>query len=206
MIAPDLQPLAQPIDNLRILEDNPRRGDVLAVARSYERFGQRKPIVALRDGTVIAGNHQLQAARSLGWTEIAVVYVDDDEVTAKAYALADNRISDLGTYEDDLLVEYLTQIRDSIDDISVTGYTEDDVQALLVFTSKLADDESSFLADIMGEQASLGTLEQPREDMETLTFVLPKEQKLQVIDALRDLMKAKGLDNTSEALYYKVVR
>ena len=56
-----------------------------AVARSYEAFGQRKPIVARRlrrerngfpTGEVIAGNHQLQAAKSLGWTHIAVVFTD----------------------------------------------------------------------------------------------------------------------------------
>ena len=45
-------------------------------------FGQRKPIVVRRsDNVVIAGNHTMQAAQALGWSEIAVVWVDDDEVT-----------------------------------------------------------------------------------------------------------------------------
>jgi ParB-like chromosome segregation protein Spo0J len=99
-IAEDLRPLAQPIDLLKLLPGNPRRGDVEAVMRSYDRFGQRKPIVARRDGTVIAGNHQLQAAQRLGWSHIAVVWTDDDDLTAKAFALADNRTADLGAYDD----------------------------------------------------------------------------------------------------------
>ena len=100
VIAADLAGLATPVDDLRTLDGNPRRGDVPAVARSLMAFGQRKPIVARRDGTVIAGNHTLVAARSLGWDRIAVVWVDDDDTTAKAFALADNRSAELGGYDD----------------------------------------------------------------------------------------------------------
>ncbi len=78
MISEDLEPLATPIADLRELPGNPRVGDVGAVARSLDQFGQRKPIVALRDGTIIAGNHTWKAANQLGWEKIAVVYVDDD--------------------------------------------------------------------------------------------------------------------------------
>lgn len=100
MIADSLASLAVPVDRLRPLEGNPRRGDVRAVARSLARFGQRKPIVVRRaDGVVIAGNHTLAAALELGWTEIAVSWADDDEATAKAYALADNRTSTLGGFD-----------------------------------------------------------------------------------------------------------
>jgi hypothetical protein len=129
-IAKALGPLAVPIGNVRPMERNPRRGDVEAVARSYERFGQRKPIVVRRDakarkrngsptGEVIAGSHQLLAAEQLGWTEIAVVFVEDDDRTATAYALADNRTADLGTYDDDVLAELLRELG------------EDDVDGLL---------------------------------------------------------------------------
>ncbi|MBK9179891.1 MAG: ParB N-terminal domain-containing protein [Acidimicrobiales bacterium] len=85
VIAPDLAELAAPTDTLLLLAGKPRRGDVDAVARSLATFGQRKPIVARRsDRTVIAGNHTLLAARQLGWPAIAVVWVDDDDVTARA--------------------------------------------------------------------------------------------------------------------------
>ena len=61
-IVPDLAPLAYPVAKLSPLPGNPRRGDVQSVARSYSTFGQRKPIVARREGDggiVVAGNHQL---------------------------------------------------------------------------------------------------------------------------------------------------
>jgi DNA modification methylase len=131
MIAEDLKALAVPIKKLKPLPGNPRRGDVEAVRRSYERFGQRKPIVAQRDGTVIAGNHQLKAAQALGWSEMAVVWVDDDEQTAKAFALADNRTADLGSYDNDALAELLADVAVDPELLLATGYTDADLEALI---------------------------------------------------------------------------
>jgi hypothetical protein len=90
--------------------------------QSYDRFGQRKPIVARRDGTVIAGNHQLQAAQRLGWSHIAVVWTDDDDLTAKAFALADNRIGDLGNYDFGDLEAMLAEVRLDPLLLSATGF------------------------------------------------------------------------------------
>lgn len=130
MIADDLIPLATPIENLRHWEKNPRKGNVEAVAKSLARFGQRKPIVASRKtGEVIAGNHTLAAARHLGWKQIAVVWVDDDEQTATAFALADNRTQDLGFYDEELLDELIESIKEQ-DLLIATGYTEDIDEAI----------------------------------------------------------------------------
>jgi DNA modification methylase len=131
MIHDDLKHLARPVGDLKLLPGNPRKGDVEAVKRSYERFGQRKPIVALPDGTVIAGNHQLLAARALGWEEIAVVTSDDDEQTAKAFALADNRTSDLGHYDNEALAELLANVAVDPELLLATGYTDADLEALI---------------------------------------------------------------------------
>lgn len=131
MIVKQLQGLAHPLKKLKLLPGNPRKGDVEAVKRSYERFGQRKPIVARPDGTVIAGNHQFLAAKALGWDEMAVVFVDDDEQTAKAFALADNRTSDLGTYDSEALAELLADVAVDPELLMATGYTQADLDALI---------------------------------------------------------------------------
>jgi len=133
VIATDLHSLAYPLEKLRLLPGNPRRGDVEAVRKSLATFGQRKPIVARRDDkVVIAGNHTLQAAQALGWTEIAVVWVDDDETTSKAFALADNRTADLGTYDETALAELIGQVG-SIDPelLEASGWDQQSVQDLL---------------------------------------------------------------------------
>jgi ParB-like chromosome segregation protein Spo0J len=134
-IVSGLEPLAFPVDRLTPLPENPRRGDVEAVARSYATFGQRKPIVARREGDggiVIAGNHQLAAARELGWEKIAVVWVDDDDITAKAFALADNRTADLGTYDDSDLLAMLQAVHDADAELFASTAYDDDSLAELI--------------------------------------------------------------------------
>lgn len=123
MIADDLRPLARPISDLLPMPGNPRLGNIEAVMRSYDTFGQRKPIVARRDGTVIAGNHQLEAAKRLGWSEIAVVFVDDDDLTAKAYSLADNKTGDLASYNYADLDAMLAEVRVDEALMEATGFS-----------------------------------------------------------------------------------
>lgn len=127
-----------PLGNLSLLDGNPRVGDVKAIGESYVRFGQTKPIVANKrgyrakggvpQGVVIDGNHQLLAARALEWKELAVVFVDWDAEQATAYSIAANRMSQLGTYDSEALLEMLQ----NIDDLTGTGYTAEDVEGLSV--------------------------------------------------------------------------
>ena len=139
-IADDLTTLAYPVEKLKHLDGNPRKGNVEAVKKSYEKFGQRKPIVATKDGEVISGNHQLAAARELGWNKIAVVFTDDDELTAKAFALADNRTADLGTYDDDLLADMLGSVSSDLELLEATSFDEKDLIALVKKQEVIEDD------------------------------------------------------------------
>lgn len=132
-IAESLRALAVPIDGLTLLPGNPRRGDVEAVARSLVAFGQRKPVVVRRDGVVIAGNHTTMAARDLlGWPELAVVYVDDDEATGKAFALADNRTGTLGGFDDADLAAMMAEVEAFDPELLIAAsYSSADIAALL---------------------------------------------------------------------------
>lgn len=140
-IADSLRPLAVSIDEPQLLKGNPRVGDIDAVAKSLDRFGQRKPIIVQRQSKeVIAGNHTLQAARRLGWTQIAVLWTDDDEATAKAFALADNRTAELGTYDDDALAAMIADVLEADEALlEDASYTLDDLEALLGETAAPAD-------------------------------------------------------------------
>jgi DNA modification methylase len=139
-LAKGLEALATPIENIDLLPGNPRKGDIKAVAKSYETFGQRKPIVVKKTGEndlgytgiVIAGNHQLQAAKLLGWEKIAAVFVEDDEDTAKAYALADNRTAELGGYDPEALEKLVEELRDTNPELlGATGWTDKDLAEVI---------------------------------------------------------------------------
>jgi len=79
-----LKSMAVDIDSLSPLEGNPRVGNVDAIMASYSEFGQVKPIVARKneDGTstVIAGNHQLEAAKALGWDEFELAAIESESI------------------------------------------------------------------------------------------------------------------------------
>lgn len=135
-IIPDLLPLAFPVAKLKPLPGNPRRGDVAAVRRSYETFGQRKPIVARRvdggEGIVTAGNHQLLAALEMESETIAVAWTDDDDATAAAFALADNHTADLGSYDEDDLLAMMQAVAAADGDLfDATAYTDKDIERML---------------------------------------------------------------------------
>jgi len=117
----DLKPRGVKIDELRQDPGNARRHDdrnVSAIARSLERFGQRRPLVVARGAGgalyVIAGNGTLEAARSLEWPSLLVTEVpaDWDADKARAYALADNRTAELAGWDEDRLGDYLEAATD----------------------------------------------------------------------------------------------
>lgn len=134
-----LRPLLVPIAELQPHPKNPRRGNFEEIARSLDRFGQQRPILALPDGTIVAGRHTWGAAlEHLRWSHIAVVRSDltDDEVMG--YLLADNRTAELGGYDDDLLIEALTDQYER-GKLAGTGWTPDDYDDLLAQANKVAE-------------------------------------------------------------------
>jgi ParB family chromosome partitioning protein len=113
MIAPGLRALAVPLGDLTPDPANARKhpeGNIEGVKGSLTVYGQRKPVVAnRRTGHVLAGNGTLEAARQLGWTHLAVVWVDDDPATAAGYAVADNRTAELAGWDNEALDRLLRE-------------------------------------------------------------------------------------------------
>ena len=95
-----------------------------AIIKSLEQFGQRKPIV-VHNNVVIAGNGTLEAAKALNWDEITITEVpsDWDTETAKAYAIADNRSSELAEWDFQNLYETLAELTEA-DALEYTGFSQ----------------------------------------------------------------------------------
>jgi len=129
------------LPELRPYPDNPRRGDVAAITASLRELGQYRPIVVNRlTMEVLAGNHVLEAAVALGWKRVDVTFVDVDDDGARKIVLADNRTSDLATYDSEDLLELLSEVGD----LTGTGYDQGALDELIEEVSgsmPLADDE-----------------------------------------------------------------
>lgn len=129
-IAEGLRGLAVPIDDLHVDPANARKNHALdRIASALKDYGQRKPIVAnrLQNGKVEAGNGTWLAAKhKLGWSHIAVVFVDDDPATAAAFGIADNRLGELSEWDKDALGALIPTVEDLF-----TGFTEAETRDLL---------------------------------------------------------------------------
>jgi ParB family transcriptional regulator, chromosome partitioning protein len=134
-IIPALREHAVPVGDLRLDPANANmhpEKNLNAIKDSLAAFGQRQVVLARKgNNTVIAGNGRLLAARALGWSHIACVFVDDDDMTAVRYAIADNRTSELSEWDNDVLSMLLSTIKDDLGFLDGTGFDDGDLDALL---------------------------------------------------------------------------
>lgn len=104
------------------------------VMRSLKEFGQHAPLVVQRSsGRVLVGNARLEAMQRLGWSECAVMYVDDDDVKAVKRALADNKTGDLSGWHKDVLEGLIKEIRDleEVEIPEIPGFDEAEIADIL---------------------------------------------------------------------------
>ena len=121
----DLRVKYVPIGDVRPYEDNPRRNDgaVQAVAASLREFGWKQPIVVDADGTIVVGHTRYKAAQALGMDEVPVVVASDlTPEQCAAYRLADNRVGELATWDNELLAQEL----DGLADLDMSAFGFDD--------------------------------------------------------------------------------
>lgn len=125
---------------LNLFHMNPRVGNVPAIMASLRANHQFKPVVVNtgthtgRPNEVLAGNHTVMAIRNLAeqypdeeqWQNVLVHRIDVDDDRATRIVAADNRTSELGSFDDRLLLELLGDL----DELDGTGYEPNDLQAL----------------------------------------------------------------------------
>ena len=162
-----LQGLLMPLDSLIALSHNPRVGNVEAIMASYEEFGQVKPIVVRpnTDGTatVLAGNHQVEAVRRLGWTHIAAVPIDADDKRAVAFALADNRTMELGHTDpvgaSHMIIEIVDEYNDLMENLKwddyEIAYYEEQAQRVVGPGDDVVGFITPVITEVVGEAAEM---------------------------------------------------
>jgi len=102
-----------------------------AISASLRRFGQQKPIVVDAQGLVRAGNGTLLAARQLGWSQIDVVRTTLRGLEAAAYSIADNRTTDLSSFDEPELARLLQQLRAEDGGLDGVGFSTGEIDRLL---------------------------------------------------------------------------
>lgn len=107
---------------------------------------EARPVIALPDGTVVAGNMRLRAVRELGWPTIATVYADLDPQRAKLWMLRDN--NEYGDWGDSTLATLLSDLRDDGADLELTGFDTGHLNKLLKSLEPTPEDTEPQLGQV----------------------------------------------------------
>lgn len=115
--------------------------------QSITRFGFTNPILAMEDGTVVAGHGRLIAALQLGLVDVPCIVLEGmSQDEARAYCLADNRLADLGEWDAAALEAELLSLGDLDHSLLAdAGFTEAEVTDIL-------SGEADFPADDAGDE------------------------------------------------------
>lgn len=130
-VRPELLETAElvPIDELVPFPGNARLHDDELLRESLQLHGQYRAIVVRREGRIVlAGNGTMSNARDLGWTHIAVSWVDCDDATARKINLLDNKASDEARDDESALLELLAALQGNY---VGTGWAQSDYDRLL---------------------------------------------------------------------------
>jgi ParB-like chromosome segregation protein Spo0J len=131
----------------RSLTPNPRNAkrhdddQIRALKASIARYGFTAPVLIDSAGMILAGHGRTRAAIDAGLATIPAIRLDLSADDARAYALADNKLAELGGGWD------LEVLRQELADLSTmpeleTGFSESEIQTLLHgITRKLSREE-----------------------------------------------------------------
>ena len=184
------------IDDVSPHPRNVRQGDVGAIMESLSAHGQYRPIVVQKStGSILAGNHTWKAAKTLGWKEIAVTYVDVDDEKALRILLIDNRANDLATYDDSQLADLLQMLASTEIGFDGTGFDGDDLDDLLF---KLNGSLGSMTE---GMSNSERREEYEARGVRSFVFPYPEHQYEDMVGMLKKMRDYYGADNNADALF-----
>lgn len=120
------QLLMVPIDDLVPYANNARvhsKAQIDKLRASLREFGFVTPVLIDFDNNIIAGHGRVEAARAEGMSQVPCVLVTNlTEAQQKAYVLADNRLSELASWDEPLLKMELENLSHLEFDTGVIGF------------------------------------------------------------------------------------
>ena len=124
--------------------NNPRTHSdqqVAQVAASIKEFGFNNPILLDEHNGIIAGHGRLAAAQKLGMELVPTITLAGlTEAQRKAYVIADNKLTENGGWDYDLLAVEIDRLKELEIDIDLTGF---DAEELQVITQDVAFEPAS---------------------------------------------------------------
>lgn len=141
---------------------------IAQIRASIREFGFINPVLIDAAGNIIAGHGRVLAAQAEGMTEVPCVLVEHlSDAQRRAYILADNRLAEMSGWDLDMVAIELGDIRDAGLDLTLTGFTEADLE--------LEQETEYDFSDFDEENAKMEGLEEV-----TISVIVPKKHREQV--------------------------
>ena len=117
---------------------------VSQIASSIREWGWTNPVLVAEDGTIIAGHGRVLAARKLRIADVPVMTATGwTDAQKRAYAIADNKLTLNGGWDDELLGLELGEFEVLGFDLDLIGFTEGEREILAAqFTEGLTDPDA----------------------------------------------------------------
>lgn len=130
------------VDQLVAYKNNARRHSryqIEQLAKSIQQFGFNVPILIDGNNTIIAGHGRLMAAKTMPDIEtiptIKLEHLSEDE--KRAFILADNKVTDLASWDDEIIKQEIESIIETSPGIEVSGFDMDDFGHDILTTNEL---------------------------------------------------------------------
>ena len=123
------------LSNIKPYKNNPRRSvkTIAKIVTSIKEFGFKQPLVLDKEGVIIVGHSRYLAAKELGLETVPCVIAKElTPQQIRAYRIADNRIAQDGEWDTDLLAIELSEINNSDFDFTKTGFTQAELESLIL--------------------------------------------------------------------------
>ncbi len=142
---PRMSVVYRPLDQLKPDPTNARRHShkqIRQIADSIRVFGFNVPILVDAELKVIAGHGRLLACRELGRAEVPTINLEHlSPAQARAFMIADNRLTEIASWDDRLLGEQLRELSELNLDFSLeaTGFDMAEIDLLIEGASAMPE-------------------------------------------------------------------
>ncbi len=178
--------------------------NILGVMNSLTEFGQVTPIVTWNN-LVIKGCGTLEAIKRLGWKEVKTINADHfTEAKAEAYALADNKLTDMSHFDFSIVADVLRDLEGKSINLDVTGFQQFEREPLLQASFSPATPGNLPSASEQASKSLTFTKDQWAIIQESLTSIRENEDEFDTKSEAAAIVALIYRYNTNDLARYKV--
>lgn len=132
---PDLSITYRNVTDLTPYGKNARthsKAQIEALAQAIASFGWTTPILINVDGGILAGHGRVEAAKHLGMTQVPTIQMEHLTTRQqRAFIIAENKLHERSTWDKQLLVAELKELKTLGVDLNLTGFDLPSIEDLL---------------------------------------------------------------------------